>query len=269
MTATDSSLDRILPLVKAASRIAVVTGAGMSAESGIPTFRGNRNGLWSRFDPEELATPQAFRRDPALVWGWYRWRTGLVEQADPNAGHRALAQLEGLKPGLVIVTQNVDDLHERGGSTEVIHLHGSLFAPRCLDCAHPFLHEPVAADLRRAPLLRLEPPVCDRCGGRIRPGVVWFGEALAPDRLDRAAEAMQRCDLLLVIGTSGMVHPAAGLPLLAKRSQTPIIEINPAPTALTELADVSWRTTAAAGLAQILAQMHRGTTSAARQSRAR
>jgi NAD-dependent deacetylase len=253
MKANDSCPDRILSLVAAASRVAVITGAGMSAESGIPTFRGSHNGLWSRFDPEDLATPQAFCRDPALVWGWYRWRTGLVEQAAPNAGHRALATLEGRKPGLVIVTQNVDDLHERGGSTEVIHLHGSLFAPRCLDCAHPFLHEPVAQDLQQAPSLRLEPPVCGRCGGRIRPGVVWFGEALAADRLERAAEAMHRCDLLLVIGTSGIVHPAAGLPVLAKRKAAPIIEINPAPTALTGLADVSWRTTAAEGLAQIVA----------------
>ena len=132
--AMTSPLAAIAQLLSAADKIVVMTGAGMSAESGIPTFRGTKSGLWEQFDPEQLATCDAFRKDSALVWGWYRWRTALVEQAQPHAGHAAVAELGRLKPGLVVVTQNVDDLHERAGSSDVVHLHGSLFAPRCLAC---------------------------------------------------------------------------------------------------------------------------------------
>lgn len=164
-------------LLRSAQHIVVFTGAGVSAESGISTFRDDLTGLWSRFDAAELATPDAFRRDPDLVWGWYEWRRMNVLRASPNAGHVAIAAMEHHVPKLTLITQNVDDLHERAGSGSVIHLHGSLFAPRCFACARParfpdeFPDEPEGGR-------RVAPPKCSHCGGRIRPGVVWFGETL-------------------------------------------------------------------------------------------
>lgn len=171
-------------LVRDATCIVVLSGAGMSAESGVPTFRQALDGLWSRYEPEQLATPEAWRSDPALVWGWYRWRMALVRAASPNAGHFALAAIASTRD-LRVVTQNVDDLHERAGSRGVIHLHGELFAHRCSACARA--HEEVdVAEAGSAPL-RAEPPRCAHCGGRIRHRVVWFGECL-PQAACRAAE---------------------------------------------------------------------------------
>ncbi|MGE0801158.1 MAG: NAD-dependent deacetylase, partial [Lautropia sp.] len=248
MTTSPSPAADLLRLLAPAARIAVLTGAGMSAESGIPTFRGARNGLWARFDPQTLATPEAYRDDRALVWGWYCWRTALVEQARPHAGHRALAALEQSRPGVVVVTQNVDDLHERAGSRDVVHLHGSLFAPRCFDCGRPHPHAAALPDAAQAPALRVAPPACTHCGGPIRPGVVWFGEALPQAAWRRAEAALETCDALLVVGTSGVVHPAAGLPELARRHGKPVVEINPQPSALTPDVEAWWQTTAAEGL---------------------
>lgn len=238
----------------AARRIVVVTGSGMSAESGIPTFRGPRNGLWARFEPEQLATAEAFTRDRKLVWGWYRWRTALVEQAEPNAGHFALAELAELK-SITVVTQNVDNLHERAGSSDVIHVHGSLFAPRCFDCGRGAAHEPAPPALAANPERRIAPPACTHCGGPIRPGVVWFGESLPERAWRRAVEASQDCDAMLVVGTSALVHPVAGLPMFAKGRGTPVIEINPEETALSGAVDTSWRTTAAQGLPALLSEL--------------
>lgn len=253
MTSPDPTpLASIAELLSGAAKIAILTGAGMSAESGIPTFRGARNGLWSRFDPEQLATAEAFRQDHALVWGWYRWRTALVEQARPHTGHLAIAALESIKPGVVVVTQNVDDLHERAGSGDVVHLHGSLFAPRCLACSRPHKHEPAPASATLDPELRVEPPACSHCGGPIRPGVVWFGESLPQVEWERAEQSLEDCDVLLVVGTSGVVQPAASLPLLVKRRGKPIVEINPVASALTPLADVFWNVTAADGLPRVV-----------------
>ena len=181
-----SPLASIANLLSGAEKIVVMTGAGMSAESGIPTFRDAKSGLWAQFDPEQLATSNAFRKDKALVWGWYRWRTALVEQAQPHAGHAGVAELGRLKPGLVVVTQNVDDLHERAGSSEVVHLHGSLFAPRCLACGRPRPHESLPSSVALGPELRVAPPACGHCGGPIRPGVVWFGESLPSPAWHRA-----------------------------------------------------------------------------------
>lgn len=231
-----------------AGAVGVLTGAGMSAESGIPTFRGTHDSLWSRFDPMRLATAEAWRADRDLVWGWYRWRMALVEQARPNAGHRALAAMAG--PVQVhIATQNVDDLHERAGSVVQAHVHGSLFALRCFDCAAP--HEAALAPLAPADApLRLPPPRCLRCGGAIRPGVVWFGEGL-PEHAWQRALHLSRCAVLLVIGTSGLVQPAATLPLLARRHGAWVVELNPARTALSEVVDLHWPVTAAVGLAAL------------------
>ena len=246
-----SPLADITAALARARRIAVLTGAGMSAESGIPTFRGARSGLWERFEPERLATPEAFEQDNALVWGWYRWRTALVELAQPHAGHLALAALEECGKDIAIVTQNVDDLHERAGSTEVVHLHGSLFEPRCSDCSLAHGHEPAPSVID--PELRVAPPRCRQCGAPIRPGVVWFGEQLPALPWARAEQILNACDLLLVVGTSGVVMPAADLPRLVKGRGKPVMEINPVASAITPIADIHWRVSATTGLAQVLA----------------
>jgi NAD-dependent deacetylase len=194
--------------------VVVFTGAGVSAESGIPTFRGE-GGLWRKFRAEELATPEAFARDPALVWEWYEWRRGLVLAAAPNAAHLAIAAL----PDAVVVTQNVDALHARAGSADVVELHGSLFRVRCVREQH----------VRAAPEpFGLLPPRC-QCGALLRPDVVWFGEMLPEDALARASAAMHGADLVLIIGTSGIVYPAAGLVALCRGTT---VEINPQTSAL-------------------------------------
>ncbi|WAC62522.1 NAD-dependent deacylase [Pseudoxanthomonas sp. SL93] len=228
--------------------VCVVTGAGMSAESGIPTFRGTHDSLWSRFDPMRLATAGAWRDDPALVWGWYRWRMQLVCNARPNAGHAALAGPAQRVP-LSLVTQNVDDLHERAGSTVDAHVHGSLSALRCFACgrAHDGALDAYVPDRQR-----IEPMRCTACGDRIRPGVVWFGEALPDDAWATAVDAATRCALMLVVGTSGLVYPAAGLPALARRHGATVVEINPEPTALSAEVDHVWRATAAQALPPLL-----------------
>ncbi|WP_409484601.1 SIR2 family NAD-dependent protein deacylase [Arsenicicoccus dermatophilus] len=235
----------VLDLARAARRVVVLTGAGMSAESGVPTFRDAQSGLWERFDPAELATPDAWARDAELVWAWYAWRAALVRAVKPNAGHRALARwADGSGTAVEIVTQNVDDLHERAGSGVLAHVHGSLFAPRCESCSRPG----DLGDLPVEPVARLAPPRCRSCGGRVRPGVVWFGEMLPEGPLRRAEEACRAADLVLVVGTSGLVWPAAGLPLLARDAGVPTVEINPAVTDLSGQVEQVWRATAAEAL---------------------
>lgn len=233
-----------------ASNIVVLTGAGMSAESGVTTFRQATDSLWSTYSPMELATPDAWRRDPALVWGWYLWRMALVRDAEPNRGHRALAAAAE-KRKLDIVTQNVDDLHERANSKGVVHLHGSLFAHRCFACARPhgdFWIPPAAS----APF-RVEPPRCGHCGGRIRPGVVWFGENLPAGAFRAAESTVTKCDLMLVVGTSGIVNPAATLPRIAQRHGAKIVEINPQESELSVSVDMAIRCTAATVLPALFA----------------
>lgn len=231
--------------LRASHRPFVLTGAGMSAESGIATFRGGEDSLWSRFDPMRLATADAFDADPALVWAWYRWRMAKVSAAQPHAGHRALAELARLRPGAVLTTQNVDDLHERAGSRGVLHLHGAIADTRCHRCVRA---QAVAIDpgWAQRPELRADPPGCEACGGPLRPGVVWFGESLPERELRAAIRAAETADLVLVVGTSGLVHPAAGLPALAPPT-APRYEINPQPSALSAAMDGLWQ--APAGLA--------------------
>ena len=209
-------------------RVVALTGAGVSAESGVPTFRDAQTGLWSRFRPEELATVEAFEADPDNVWAWYEWRRDLVERVAPNAGHRALAEMESLFADLVVVTQNVDGLHHRAGSRNLIEFHGNLFDNRCLSCG-----ESAAGISRPCPT----PPRCDNCGGLIRPGVVWFGEAIPVGPLEQALAAVDSCDLFMSIGTSALVHPAAGLAARAHAAGATLLEINPEPTELTRRAD--------------------------------
>jgi NAD-dependent deacetylase len=221
---------RLLQKFRGARRVVALTGAGISAESGIPTFRDAQTGLWARFRPEELATAAAFRRDPKLVWDWYEWRRGLVAEAAPNAGHRALARLEGLVPAFTLVTQNVDGLHLRAGSRRVIELHGNIHRSKC------FEEDMVVADGVPAPD---GPPRCPRCGGPLRPDVVWFGEMLPPQALAAAEAAARECDLLFSIGTSAVVFPAAQLPVTALQSGAMVVEINKDRTSLTGVATFS------------------------------
>ncbi|HVR44477.1 MAG TPA: NAD-dependent deacylase [Thermoanaerobaculia bacterium] len=211
------------------SRVAVLTGAGISAESGIPTFR-DAGGLWESYRAEDLATAEAFGRDPHLVWRWYEWRRGMIRDAHPNEAHLALARLESGLAGrgeLTVITQNVDGLHGRAGSREVVELHGSIFRVRCV--------REQTWEERLEPFETL-PPHC-RCGSLLRPDVVWFGEMLPPGELERAAAAVRGADVLLVIGTSGVVHPAAGLISMLERGEA--IEINPQQTPISRLARFS------------------------------
>ncbi|MCV7349286.1 NAD-dependent deacylase [Mycobacterium parmense] len=231
-------------------RITVLSGAGISAESGVPTFRDDKNGLWARFDPYELSSTQGWRDNPERVWGWYLWRHYLVADVMPNAGHRAIAAWQD-HVEVSVVTQNVDDLHERAGSAPVHHLHGSLFEFRCASCGMRY-----NGDLPQMPepLLEVEPPVC-HCGGLIRPDIVWFGEPLPDEPWQRAVEATEAADVVVVVGTSAMVYPAAGLPELALARGTAVIEVNPEVTPLTHNATISIREPASRALPGLLQRL--------------
>ncbi len=232
--------------MQGARRLAVLSGAGMSAESGVPTFRDAQTGLWSRFDPMQLASEAGFRADPSLVWRWYASRRDAVARALPNRGHRALAEAEQPGRRITVITQNVDGLHRRAGSTEVIELHGSITRTTCL--SHCSYSEDDPARLPPG-----EPPHCPRCGDWLRPGVVWFGEMLDPAHLAASERAAMESDVLLVVGTSGMVYPAAGLPLAARRAGATVIIVNPAPSEIDECAHWVLRGTAATIVPRLLA----------------
>jgi NAD-dependent deacetylase len=217
-------------LLKSAAKVAVLTGAGVSAESGIPTFRSN-GGFWQQYRFEDLATPEAFARDPKFVWTWYEERRRAIALVKPNAGHEALAALEKQKPVFTLITQNVDGLHDLAGSRNLIKLHGDIWTVRCLKCGKERVDRSELNDL---------PPHCV-CGGMLRPGVVWFGEALPKGALERATAAVRAADVLIVAGTSAQVYPAAGLIPLAAA----VIEINPEATAYSDDATFSLRGTSA------------------------
>ena len=229
-------------LVAGARSIAVLTGAGISAESGVPTFRGP-GGLWRNYRPEELATPEAFAADPSLVWEWYAWRRGLVAAARPNPGHEALAALERRSAAFQLITQNVDGLHVLAGSRAVIEIHGSLWRTRCVGCGE------VRTD--RTPAPERIPPHCP-CGSLLRPDVVWFGEPLPEDLLGRSIDAVDACDLMLVVGTSGVVQPAASFADAALRRGAPVVEVNLDPTPLSGRATISLRGRSAALLPELI-----------------
>ena len=220
----------------------VLTGSGISAESGVPTFREARSGLWARYDPQELATPDAFARDPALVWRWYRWRRELCRRAEPNAGHRSLAALAARLPRLTLVTQNVDGLHQRAGSPDVLEYHGNLFTDLCSGgCGAP-----AAADEDA------DVPACAGCGAPLRPGVVWFGEAIPGAVVEAAAAAAGDCDLFLSVGTSSLVWPAAGLAEQAQQGGAQLVEVNPDTTPLSPHCDFRVAAPAGSALPELL-----------------
>jgi NAD-dependent deacetylase len=237
-------LERAKIALRKKARGVVLTGAGVSKESGIPTFRG-KNGLWKEFRAQELATPEAFNRNPALVWEFYEFRRALVSRAVPNQAHVALAALEARVPHFCLITQNVDGLHARAGSKNILELHGNLFRTRCIGCGA--LEESFAV-----PIAQKLPPLCHHCGGLLRPDVVWFGEPLPAGVMNQAFEEAGQCEAMLVIGTSGLVFPAAGLPGLAKDAGAFLIEINPESTPLSPMADVCLRGPAASVLPRLL-----------------
>jgi len=205
-----------------ARHVVVLTGAGVSAESGVPTFR-SAGGLWARYDPQQLATYEAFSHDPDLVWSWYSWRRTTIRGVQPNTGHYAIADAETVFSRFSLITQNVDNLHRRAGSTTVHELHGNIERSRCLSCGR-FFHDDEAPPTEKVQR-------CD-CGGLIRPDVVWFGEVLPAAELQFAQDAAADCDLFLSIGTAAMVYPAAALPLIARRHGAYTVEINPEPSAI-------------------------------------
>lgn len=227
----------LIARLQAAHRVVVLTGAGISAESGVPTFREAQTGLWARYNPEELATPEAFRRNPRLVWEWYAWRQARVRQAEPNAGHHALVDMERHVAELTLITQNVDGLHRRAGSHQVLELHGNLFRTRCFNEDRLVEGWPESDDL---------PPRCPHCGGLLRPDVVWFGERLPAGALRAAEQAAACAEVFFSVGTSSLVYPAADLPFIALQAGATVVEINPQPTPLSP--QVTFSLNGAAGI---------------------
>jgi NAD-dependent deacetylase len=227
MSGLEESIELAAAVIARSRYVVASTGAGISRESGIHTFR-DLDGLWGKYRPEELATREGFISNPGLVWRWYRERLAAAHEHAPNAGHCALAEIERMLPRFLIVTQNIDNLHQRAGSREIVELHGNINRYRCLEYGHPAQLDPDWGD---------EPPLC-HCGSLIRPDVVWFGEPLPEAELECAFRESQRCDCMLVVGTSGIVQPAASLPVLAKQVGAAVIEINPSRSEITPLADI-------------------------------
>lgn len=223
-------IERAAKLIAKARRVAVLTGAGVSKESGIPTFREAQEGLWAQYDPMEMASHEGFLRNPRLVWEWYEYRFGMVKLARPNGGHLAIAELERLTADVTVITQNIDGLHLAAGSTNVLEIHGSIRRYKCLGGRHNgFSLDDVSGQAEK-------PPRCPQCGDMLRPDVVWFGEYLPPDVLQKAHDASRRCDVMLVVGTSGVVQPAASLPYLAARTGAVVIDVNPERDEISEIA---------------------------------
>ena len=240
--------DDLIDALRAAHRVVVLTGAGVSAESGVPTFREAQTGLWRQYDPRELATPQAFARNPRLVWEWYQWRRELIDKARPNPAHYALVDLEQHIPEFLLITQNIDGFHWAAGSRDMVELHGNIARTRCFD-------EGTLVDSWNDDEV---PPRCYHCGAYLRPDVVWFGEGIPGHALERALEAASSCDVFLSVGTSAMVAPAASFPLIAKRNGARVVEINPEQTAIAVVADWSVRGKAGEVLPELVRRLGGG-----------
>ncbi len=244
--ATEGLPAKLLDALRNARHVTVLTGSGISAESGVPTFRDAQTGLWSKFKPEELATPEAFQRNPKLVWEWYAWRRELVTLARPNPGHLALVELEKGVPQFTLVTQNVDGLHQRAGSRNVIELHGNITRTKCFAEGTVVENWEDTGDV---------PPRCPFCGALLRPDVVWFSEILPQDALERAVQASRDCDVFFSIGTSTQVYPAAALPWEALDTGAVVVEINPNPTFLTRRATFVLHGPSGVTLPQVIRQL--------------
>ncbi|MDX2163076.1 MAG: NAD-dependent deacylase [bacterium] len=229
----DSAIAYAADVIRKARRLTVLTGAGVSRESGIPTFRDSLEGIWAQFDPMKLATRDAFQHDPKLVWEFYHYRLSIVKEAQPNPGHLALAALEQRFPGYPLITQNIDSLHEAAGSTNVIHLHGQIHRSKCFNACQG---DPTLIDVGALPDRDASPPKCPHCGAFVRPDVVWFGEYL-PESALQAADAALHCDVLLVVGTSGVVAPASRMPYIASNRGADVIEVNPLRSDITQVVD--------------------------------
>ena len=234
----------LIRIMQQSDHIAVLTGAGTSAESGVPTFRDAQTGLWAQYNPKDLATPEAFARDPQLVWDWYAWRRELVTQSAPNAGHYALAAMATHASEFTLITQNVDGLHQQAGSSSVIELHGNL---RRIKCSH---------DGKMVTTWDKEQPRCPHCGSWLRPDVVWFNEGLPIDALRAAWKATQTCDIFLTIGTSGIVQPAASLPLMAAKNGAVTVEVNLEDTPLSPSMDFVLRGASGSVLGELLTAVY-------------
>ncbi len=232
-------MKRNVPVSEVRSMV-ILTGAGVSAESGVPTFRGE-GGLWRNYRAEDLATPHAFQRNPRLVWEWYDWRRGLIGACQPNAAHYTLAEMEPHFDDFLLITQNVDGLHRLAGSRNIVELHGNIWGLRCTRGCRPNWED------RTVPLPDI-PPRCPACGALARPDVVWFGESLRAETLETAFAAARRCQVMLVVGTSAVVQPAATLPLIALQSGAHVVEVNPQPTPLSATLDEVIREPAAVAL---------------------
>ena len=217
----------LIERLRQANRVVALTGAGISAESGVPTFRDAQTGLWEQYQPDDLATRQAFQRNPKVVWDWYAWRRQLVAGVEPNPGHRALVALAASVPDFCLITQNVDGLHQRAGSRDVIELHGNIFRTKRWRDNRVVEHWDADGEM---------PPRCPDTGDLLRPDVVWFGESLPAGALRKAEAVSESCDVFFSIGTSSAVYPAAGLPFLALRHGACVVEVNPQPTALSDAA---------------------------------
>ncbi len=226
------NVEALAKILHDTERVAVLTGAGISAESGIPTFRGEE-GLWKTYRAEELATPSAFHANPTLVWEWYDWRRGIIGSKEPNDGHKVLARWENIFPEFSLITQNIDGLHEKAGSKNILELHGNIWRLRCLE-------EGTIIENYDTPLKEI-PPRCSDCNSLLRPHVVWFGESLSSSVIQEAFQSSSSCQIMFVIGTSAVVQPAASLPLTASEAGAKIVEINPDPTPLTSYCDFSFR----------------------------
>jgi len=228
----EDEIAALIDKLNISTRIAVLTGAGISAESGIPTFRGE-GGLWKKYKAEELATFEAFTKNPGLVWEWYDWRRGIIASKNPNPGHETLSQWEKMFSSFTIITQNIDGLHQKAGSNQIIELHGNIWKVRCIQ-------QGTISENFDVPLKKI-PPLCEKCKDLLRPHVVWFGESLETDVLSRAFLISSGCEVMFVVGTSAYVHPAASLPIAASEAGAMIVEINPDPTPVTSLAEFSFR----------------------------
>ncbi|PWB70005.1 NAD-dependent protein deacylase [candidate division GN15 bacterium] len=241
-------LEKLADRIRRAREGVVLTGAGISAESGVPTFRG-KEGLWGKFKPEELATMEAFMANPKIVWEWYNWRRELMGKVKPNSGHYALAELGEWFEQYTVVTQNVDGLHRAAGSPRVLELHGNIYRNKCSECNHLTPDD-----------LEIDPthiPTCTRCGGKIRPDVVWFGELLPEGTIEEAFAVSERADIFFSVGTSALVHPAASLPVIARQHGAVLVEINPEETPLTEFADYSFRARSGELLPELIGLLRR------------